>query len=136
LKATTVPCVRSPPPPRFGAPFGDRTRSAKSYVRSDCHRSDAGEGAHPAGMDGCVSGIGDASVTIRQEGNQGPSKETVPVLLIVGDARRGGALDRARGLVVPPTMEIGRARDESGDAEGSRVGLPDKLLSRAHLRLE
>jgi transcriptional regulator with PAS, ATPase and Fis domain len=83
-----------------------------------------------------VDGLGDASVTIRQEGNRGPSRETVPVLLIVGDARRGGALERPRVLVIPPALEIGRARDESGDADGGRVGLPDKLLSRTHLRLE
>jgi DNA-binding NtrC family response regulator len=87
-------------------------------------------------MDGCVSGIGDASVTIRQEGNQGPSKETVPVLLVVGDARRGGAYEGPRLLVIPPALEIGRARDESTDADSGRLGLPDKLLSRVHLRLE
>jgi transcriptional regulator with PAS, ATPase and Fis domain len=83
-----------------------------------------------------VDGLGDASITIRQEGNQGTARETVPVLLVVGDARRGGASDRPRLLLLPPSLEIGRVRDESVDAEGGRLGLPDKLLSRVHLRIE
>jgi transcriptional regulator with PAS, ATPase and Fis domain len=84
-----------------------------------------------------VDGLGDASVTIRQDGAQAPSKDTVPVLLMIGSAQRGGGLDLPRVVKLPRTLEIGRARGESGDdvSEG-RLGVPDKLLSRTHLRVE
>jgi transcriptional regulator with PAS, ATPase and Fis domain len=88
-------------------------------------------------MDGPVDGLGDASVTIRQDGAQAPSKDTVPVLLIIGSAQRGGGLDLPRVVKLPRTLEIGRARGESGaDVADGRLGVPDKLLSRLHLRIE
>jgi transcriptional regulator with PAS, ATPase and Fis domain len=83
-----------------------------------------------------VDGIGDASVTVRQDGVQGPSKDTVPVLLMVGSAQRGGGLDLPRVIKLPRSLEIGRARGDSGEETDGRLPVPDKLLSRAHLKIE
>jgi two-component system NtrC family response regulator len=44
--------------------------------------------------------------------------------------------DRPRLVTIPPSLEIGRARDETGEADSGRLSLPDKLLSRVHLRIE
>jgi transcriptional regulator with PAS, ATPase and Fis domain len=83
-----------------------------------------------------VDGLGDASVTLRQDGVQGAPKDTVPVLLMIGSAQRAGGLELPRVVRLPRTLEIGRARGESGDESDGRLGVPDKLLSRSHLRLE
>ena len=47
-------------------------------------------------MENPVEGLGDASVTMRQDGAQGASKDTLPVLLMVGSAAKGGAVDLPR----------------------------------------
>jgi transcriptional regulator with PAS, ATPase and Fis domain len=83
-----------------------------------------------------VDGLGDASVTIRQDGAQGPSKDAVPVLLMIGSAQRGGGLDLPRVVRLPRALEIGRARGDTAEEPEGRLGVPDKLLSRTHLRLE
>jgi transcriptional regulator with PAS, ATPase and Fis domain len=83
-----------------------------------------------------VDGLGDASVTIRQDGAQGPTKDTIPVLLMVGSAQRGGGLDLPRVVKLPRSLEIGRARGDSGEEADGRLPVPDKLLSRAHLKIE
>jgi DNA-binding NtrC family response regulator len=87
-------------------------------------------------MESPVDGPGDTSITIRQGDAHGASKETVPVLLMIGSAQRGGAVDGPRVLRLPPVLEIGRARGEAGERQEGQLGLPDKLLSRAHLRIE
>jgi transcriptional regulator with PAS, ATPase and Fis domain len=87
-------------------------------------------------MDSNVNGIGDASVTMRQDGTAAAQRDTVPALLMIGSAHQGGALDLPRLQRIPPTLEIGRARGESGGEDDGRLGLPDKLLSRVHLRLQ
>jgi transcriptional regulator with PAS, ATPase and Fis domain len=83
-----------------------------------------------------VDRLSDASVTIRQDEGQTPSKEVVPVLFLIGSAQAGGALDVQRVHRIPKVLEIGRARGEAEQGAEGRLGLPDKLLSRAHLRLE
>ena len=45
-----------------------------------------------------VDGLGDASVTLRQDGPQGPAKDAIPVLLMIGSAQNGGGLDQLRHL--------------------------------------
>jgi transcriptional regulator with PAS, ATPase and Fis domain len=79
---------------------------------------------------------GDASVTLRQPGAGATAKDSVPVLLLVGNAQRGGALDVARVQPIAGTLEIGRARADQDQDVAGRLGLPDRLLSRQHLRLE
>jgi transcriptional regulator with PAS, ATPase and Fis domain len=86
-------------------------------------------------MESSVDGPGDTSVTIRQGDAHGASKETVPVLLMIGSAQRGGAVDAPRVLRLPPILEIGRARGDAGERQEGQLGLPDKLLSRAHVRI-
>ncbi len=83
-----------------------------------------------------MDGLGDASVTIRQDGAQGPSKDAVPVLLMIGSAQKGGGLDLPRVVLLPRSLEIGRARGDTTEEPEDRLGVPDKLLSRIHLRLE
>jgi transcriptional regulator with PAS, ATPase and Fis domain len=83
-----------------------------------------------------VDGLGDASVTIRQDGSQGASKDSTPTLLVIGSAQKGGALDIPRVISLPRTLEIGRARGDLGEEPEGRLGVPDRLLSRAHLRVE
>jgi two-component system NtrC family response regulator len=83
-----------------------------------------------------VDRLGDASVTIRQDDGQTPSKDVVPVLLMIGSAQDGGALGVPRVHRIPRILEIGRARGEADQSGDGRLGLPDKLLSRAHVRLE
>src|SRR5690242_7227505 len=83
-----------------------------------------------------VDGLGDASVTIRQDGSQGASKDSTPSLLFIGSAQKGGALDIQRVISLPRTLEIGRARGDLGEEPEGRLGVADRLLSRAHLRLE
>jgi len=87
-------------------------------------------------MEWPVDGLGDASVTMRQDGAQGPSKDALPVLLMIGSAQKGGALDLPRIIRLPRTLEIGRSRGDAGEEPTGRLGVPDKLLSRAHLRIE
>jgi DNA-binding NtrC family response regulator len=87
-------------------------------------------------MGSWVDGPGDTSVTMRQGDAHGTSKETVPVLLMIGSAQRGGAVDPPRILRLPPILEIGRARGEFEERQEGHLGLPDKLLSRAHVRIE
>jgi transcriptional regulator with PAS, ATPase and Fis domain len=87
-------------------------------------------------MDSNVDGLGDASVTMRQDGVQGAPRDAVPVLLIIGSAQKGGALDQPRLKRIPRTLEVGRARAETEDAVEERLALPDKLLSRSHVRIE
>jgi transcriptional regulator with PAS, ATPase and Fis domain len=60
----------------------------------------------------------------------------VPVLLMVGSAQKGGGLDLPRVVRLPRTLEIGRLRGETGEDNEGRLGVPDKLLSRSHVRLE
>jgi transcriptional regulator with PAS, ATPase and Fis domain len=55
---------------------------------------------------------------------------------MVGSALRGGALDLPRVQRLPRALEIGRARGDSQEGGEERLGLPDKLLSRAHVRIE
>jgi transcriptional regulator with PAS, ATPase and Fis domain len=87
-------------------------------------------------MESCVDGLIDASVTMRQGDAQAAAKDAVPVLLLIGSAQRGGGLDLPRLLRLPQALEIGRARGESQETQDGRLSLPDKLLSRAHVRLE
>jgi transcriptional regulator with PAS, ATPase and Fis domain len=54
---------------------------------------------------------------------------------MVGCAQTGGRLDVPRLQPLPLTLEIGRTRAESGLEHEGRLNLPDKLLSRVHLRL-
>jgi transcriptional regulator with PAS, ATPase and Fis domain len=82
-----------------------------------------------------VTGLGDASVTVRQGGVDGGQREVVPALILVGCAQTGGSLDVPRLQPLPLTLEIGRARSESGLENEGRLNLADKLLSRVHLRL-
>jgi transcriptional regulator with PAS, ATPase and Fis domain len=55
---------------------------------------------------------------------------------MIGSAQKGGGLDLPRVVRLPRTLEIGRARSEAGDEGEGRLGVPDKLLSRTHLRIE
>jgi len=87
-------------------------------------------------MEWRVEGLGDASVTMRQDGAQGPSKDALPVLLMIGSAQKGGAPDLPRVVRLPCTFELGRAWGESGEESEGCLGVSDKLLSRAHLRIE
>jgi transcriptional regulator with PAS, ATPase and Fis domain len=82
-----------------------------------------------------VNGIGDASVTMRQDGVAGAPREAIPTLLMIGSAHLGGGLELRRLHQLPLTLEIGRARGESDAEAQGRLGLPDKLLSRVHLRI-
>jgi transcriptional regulator with PAS, ATPase and Fis domain len=78
-------------------------------------------------------------VTLRQDGAQGPAKDAVPVLLMIGSAQQGGGLELPRVIRLPRALEIGRSRGEPAETQDGlegRLGVPDKLLSRAHLRLE
>jgi transcriptional regulator with PAS, ATPase and Fis domain len=79
--------------------------------------------------------MNDASVTMRQEGAGRSSGKLAPVLFLVGSARNGGALEAARVQFIPELLEIGRARGDTESGPGARLDLPDKLLSRVHLRL-
>jgi DNA-binding NtrC family response regulator len=96
-----------------------------------------------------VDRLSDASVTMRQGSEEAAPKDSSPVLLLVGAAQLGGAIDAARVVRVPRTLEIGRLKTESGvsdsgdmpdgDGDDDRVtflGFADRLLSRAHLRVE
>jgi transcriptional regulator with PAS, ATPase and Fis domain len=87
-------------------------------------------------MESVVERMGDASVTIRQDDGQGQSKNALAVLFMIGSAQNGGALDVPRLHRLPRSLEIGRARNESGEPSEGRLGLPDKLMSRVHLRVE
>jgi transcriptional regulator with PAS, ATPase and Fis domain len=84
-----------------------------------------------------VDEFSDGSVTLRQHGAEGASKDVFPVLLLIGSAQKGGALDLPRVVRLPPrTLEIGRMRGDPAEEREERLGVPDKLLSRVHLRLE
>jgi hypothetical protein len=84
-----------------------------------------------------VDEFSDGSVTLRQHGAEGDSKDVFPVLLLIGSAEKGGALDLPRVVRLPPrTLEIGRLRGEPAEEREGRLGVPDKLLSRVHLHLE
>jgi transcriptional regulator with PAS, ATPase and Fis domain len=83
-----------------------------------------------------VDALNDASVTMRQDGAQAPSRDALPVLLMIGSAQKGGALDLPRVLRLPQVLEIGRSRGEPEEDQPGRLGVPDKLLSRAHVRIE
>jgi DNA-binding NtrC family response regulator len=93
-----------------------------------------------------VDRLSDASVTMRQGSEDAAPKDTSPVLLVVGAAQLGGASDTPRVIRLPRTLEIGRAKTESGvgdsgaieadDGKATFLGLADRLLSRAHLRVE
>jgi DNA-binding NtrC family response regulator len=95
-----------------------------------------------------VDRLSDASVTMRQGSEEAAPKDSSPVLLLVGAAQLGGAVDAARVVRLPRTLEIGRLKNESGvgdsgtiegdgdDAKVTFLGFADRLLSRAHLRVE
>jgi DNA-binding NtrC family response regulator len=82
-----------------------------------------------------MDGLTDASVTMRQEDLAGASIKLAPVLFLVGSARKAGGLETARAHPVPDILEIGRARGDAEPSPAGRLDLPDKLLSRVHLKL-
>ncbi|HVZ72237.1 MAG TPA: sigma 54-interacting transcriptional regulator [Polyangia bacterium] len=90
-----------------------------------------------------MDGLSDASVTMRQGLEEEGPRDTLPVLLLVGAAQLGGAIDTPRVIRLPKTLEIGRVRLEvpgadpgADESRGVFMGLADRLLSRAHLRVQ
>src|ERR1700690_687590 len=93
-----------------------------------------------------VDRLSDASVTMRQGSEEAAPKDTFPVLLLVGAAQLVGGVETPRVVRLPRTLEIGRAKTESGvsdsgtieddDGQATFLGFTDRLLSRAHLRVE
>ena len=96
-----------------------------------------------------VDRTNDVSVTMRQGGDDEGVGDTLPVLLLGGAAQVGGRIEIPRVIRLPRALEVGRARGEGGTSEPGRaalsegagsdpvfLGLSDRLLSRAHLRVE